>query len=80
MTLLFLSLILTAKAAGWPTPDFKNCEFYLNTEKVVNCVKNGSDYLPNYGFYYCNEFKRESKSWTKQAKKWGKTRDSVFKK
>lgn len=60
----------TVYAADWPLPDFKNCDFYLKAEEIVKCGRDGSLYLKDYGYYYCNEFKRESKSWSNQARKW----------
>lgn len=61
-----------ATAGDWPKPNFDDCNFYIEAEKTVQCKNRGSDYLTNYGFFYCNEFKKASKAWSKKAQDWTK--------
>lgn len=60
----------TSIAEEWPEPDFKDCSYYQKVEKIMSCREKGSDYLFGYGFFYCNEFKRESQHWSRDAQNW----------
>jgi hypothetical protein len=69
-TTLSILLSFGINATEWPLPNSKDCSYYQKIENILKCSPQGYNYLPNYGFYYCNEFKKSSKHWSFQAQKW----------
>lgn len=68
--LAIIAFSTVVNAAEWPKADFKDCGFYTRVENILNCQPQGHDYLVNYGFRYCEEFKKQTGEWSDQAKKW----------
>lgn len=80
--IIFLGLLVVStlafsaegdSGANWPAADFTTCDFYLQAENIMSCSNNGSNYLTDYGFKYCSEFKKRSKNWSPQAQVWTKS-------
>lgn len=79
---MFLSLYFVSTLAfstecdsrvDWPVADFTTCDFYLEAENIMSCTNHGSNYLTNYGFKYCSEFKKRSQNWSQEAQAWTKS-------
>ncbi len=64
------SQLKSTDISEWPEADFKNCDYYQKVEKILKCAPQGHDYLINYGYFYCKEFKKESQRWSKEAQLW----------
>jgi hypothetical protein len=68
--LLFVLSNLAFADTNWPRPNFTNCQFYDEAEKILKCKKNGSTYFEDYGKYYCQEFQKKLNEWTGPLKTW----------
>lgn len=69
MQFVFVVLLFISSAVA-QVPSGSNCDYYQHLEDQKRCLSKGSDYLMNYGHFYCSIFLKKAKAWGGEKAEW----------
>lgn len=67
--ILMLAILLSSSLQA-QVPSGTNCDYYKHLEDQKRCLSSGSDYLVNYGHFYCTIFLQRAQSWGGERAAW----------
>lgn len=68
--MMFILFFQIAYSNEWQKPNYPSCDFYLEAEKVMNCRVTSPSYLLDYGYKYCEAYKKIANQFSQKGQIW----------